>query len=69
MVAGFISSGFGIGLMPKDEVLESMDIDIISEISPKLERDIRMLWNDHINRPQLHDDFRRYVERYGKKNL
>ena len=55
--------------MPKDEVLESMDIDIISEISPKLERDIRMLWNDHINRPQLHDDFRRYVERYGKKNL
>ena len=66
VVAGFISSGFGIGLMPKDEVLESMDIDIIPEISPKLEREIRMLWNDHINRPQLHDDFRRYVERYGR---
>ena len=27
VVAGFISSGFGIGLMPKDEVLESMDLD------------------------------------------
>lgn len=66
VVEGFISSGFGIGLMPRDEVLYSMEIDLIPETSPRLERDIKMLWNDHISRPQLHDDFRRYVEKNSK---
>ena len=66
VVEGFISSGFGIGLMPRDEVLDSMEIDLIPETSPRLERDIKMLWNDHISRPQLHDDFLRYVEKNSK---
>ncbi len=43
VMAGFVASGLGIGIVPQMKLLENMPVDVIEIVEPSIERDIYMV--------------------------
>lgn len=61
VIAGLVAQGFGIAVVPHMELLQKLELEILSISSPSCSRDLFMINNDRIFAPPSVQRFRRFV--------
>ena len=61
VIAGLVSQGFGISVVPYMEMLLRLDVKILSIRRPVLERNFYLVSNDNVYMPPAVQRFRQYV--------
>lgn len=61
VIAGLVSQGFGISVVPYMEMLLRLDVTIIQISRPVLERNFYLVCNDKVYMPPAVQQFRQYV--------
>lgn len=63
VIAGLVARGFGISIVPYMELLEKLDLKILTLDSPASTRQIYMVYNDKVFMPPVVRGFFEYVQR------